>query len=618
MDPCRYPSLDPGAFYQPPASCRFTVWAPRACRVTLRLVGPVHRDVAMQPVQRGYHQAHVEGVTPGQRYLYRLDNGPDRPDPASRQQPDGVHAPSAVDDPTFAWHDADWHGLALEELVLYELHTGTFTPEGSFDAAIGQLDRLADLGCNALSLMPVAQFPGTRNWGYDGVYPFAVQASYGGTAGLKRLVDAAHRRGLAVILDVVYNHLGPEGNYLRDFGPYFSDQYKTPWGEPLNFDGPGSDEVRHYFLSNARRWLDEFHLDGLRLDAVPYIKDLSAYHVLAELADLAGHWTGALGRPFHLIGESDRNDATILRPREQGGWGLDAQWSDDFHHALHAYLTGERQGYYADHGEMEHLVRAYRDAFVLDGRYSHFRGRRYGAPAPDRPGRQFVIFAQNHDQVGNRPRGDRLGALVDFETLKLAAALLLTAPYVPMLFMGEEYGETAPFPFFVSHGDRRLLEAIRRGRHRDFAAFGGQGEPFDPADEATFHLARLRVEQAGHGRGQVLHDWYGELLRLRRALPALAVLDRGAAEARQADGQPVLLVRRWAGESEAALAFNLGSTATRVRWPLPRGAWRRILDSADGRWQGPGSQVPEGVDGEAEVGLAARSAVLLVREGSGR
>jgi maltooligosyltrehalose trehalohydrolase len=610
MDPCHHPSLDPGALFHPPASCRFTVWAPRARHVTLRLVGPVHRDVPMQPVQRGYHLAHVEGVAPGQRYLYRLDNGPDRPDPASRWQPDGVHGPSAVDDPAFAWHDEGWRGVALEELVLYELHIGTFTPEGTFDAAIGQLDRLVELGVTALSLMPVAQFPGTRNWGYDGVYPFAVQASYGGTKGLKRLVDAAHRRGLAMILDVVYNHLGPEGNYLRDFAPYFTDQYKTPWGEPLNFDGPGSDEVRHYFLCNARRWQDEFHLDGLRLDAVPYIKDLSAYHVLAELAD-------TMRRPFHLIGESDRNDAHILRPRELGGWGLDAQWSDDFHHALHAYLTGERQGYYADHGELEHVVRAYRDAFVLDGRYSHFRGRRYGAPAHDRPGRQFVIFAQNHDQVGNRPRGDRLGALVDFETLKLTAALLLTAPYVPMLFMGEEYGEAAPFPFFVSHGDRRLLEAIRRGRQRDFAAFGGQGEPFDPADETTFHRAKLRVEQAGHGRGQVLHAWYRELLRLRRELPALAMLDRAAAEVQTADGRPVLLVGRRAGEAQAALAFNLGSAASGISWPLPRGKWRRVLDSADGRWQGPGSQVAEWVDseGEVEVGLGARSAVLLVREG---
>jgi maltooligosyltrehalose trehalohydrolase len=601
------PSLDPGAFGS--ASCLFTLWAPRAREVTLRLLGPVRRDVTMQPQQRGYHQARVEGVEPGQRYAYRLDDGPDRPDPASRWQPDGVHAASAVVDPAFDWHDEGWQGIPLRDLILYELHVGTFTTEGTFDAIVGQLDRLKDVGVNAVQLMPVAQFPGRRNWGYDGVFPFAVQDSYGGVSGLKRLVDQAHRRGVAVYLDVVYNHLGPEGNYFRDFGPYFSEQYKTPWGEPFNYDGPGSDEVRHFFLCNALRWQEEFHLDGLRLDAVPFIKDCSAYHFLAELADACRAKAEELRRPFVLIGESDMNDPKILRPRAAGGWGLHAQWADDFHHALHAHLTGERNGYYADYGGFDLVARAVTDAYVLDGRYSHYRGRRYGAPAHDRPGEQFVIFTQNHDQVGNRVHGDRLSALVDFETLKLAAALLLLSPYVPMLFMGEEYGETAPFAFFVSHSDGRLLDTIRRGRKREFAAFDWHGEPPDPADERTFEMARLRVERANEGRGKAMQDWHRELIRLRRETPALARLDRRAATVTAAES--ALFV----GRGEVALAYNFATEAAALSWALPAGAWQKIADSAEPRWGGPGATAAERIEsgGAVVVTVPARSAVAFAR-----
>jgi maltooligosyltrehalose trehalohydrolase len=582
----------PGAVWVPPDRCRFLVWAPRAPGVELHLLEP-ERLVAMRPLADGYHEAVVEGVVPGQRYLYRLPGGLERPDPASRQQPDGVHAPSAVDDPTFAWHDADWHGLALEELVLYELHTGTFTPEGSFDAAIGQLDRLADLGCNALSLMPVAQFPGTRNWGYDGVYPFAVQASYGGTAGLKRLVDAAHRRGLAVILDVVYNHLGPEGNYLRDFGPYFSDQYKTPWGEPLNFDGPGSDEVRHYFLSNARRWLDEFHLDGLRLDAVHAIKDLSAYPLLAELAEVTHRHARRLGRPFHLIAESDLNDARLIRPVELGGFGLDAQWADDFHHAVHTLLTGERHGYYADFGSVEDLVRAWREGYTYAGRYSPFRRRKHGNSPAGLPPERFVVCGQNHDQVGNRAHGDRLTALVDFESLKLAAGLVLLSPYLPLLFMGEEYGETAPFLYFTSFGDPALVEAVRRGRAEEFA---WQGEAPDPQAEATFARSRLDPSRGN----PVLVALYRELLRLRRERVRPTHARQGGDNLHVDACRKVLLVRR----PDAVLLFHFGAAPSHCALPWPAGAWRPLLASADERWQGPGSGLPGQLESAGEVALA--------------
>jgi maltooligosyltrehalose trehalohydrolase len=428
--------------------------------------------------------------------------------------------------------------------------------------------------------MPVAQFPGARNWGYDGVYPFAVQTSYGGAAGFKRLIDAAHQREMSVILDVVYNHLGPEGNYLREFGPYFTDQYRTPWGEPLNFDGPHSDAVRDYFLNNARMWQEEFRLDGLRLDAVPWVKDFSASHVLADLADQARGLSARLGRRFHLIGESDLNDPRVIRPRDRGGLGLDAQWSDDFHHALHAYLTGERGGYYADHGSLAGVAKAYRDAYVLTGQYSHFRRRRYGAPADDRPGEQFVIFAQNHDQVGNRPRGDRLSALVDFDTLKLVAGLLLTSPYVPMLFMGEEYGETAPFPFFVHHSDGGLIDRIRRGRRGEFHAFGMHADPLDPAAEDTFRRAKLNVGQADHGRGRELAEWHRELLRLRRERPALASLDRRRMRVMHHDAEQLLVVLRWSSADRVLVVMNFGRSPVTTNLPIPEGAWAKLLDSS--------------------------------------
>lgn len=546
--------------------------------MVLRLVGPAHRDVPMTRGEWGYHLAEIE-CGPGQRYLYRID-GHERPDPASFSQPDGVHAASAVVDPAFAWTDQDWRGVEMRDVVLYELHVGSFTPGGTFDSAVAELDRLRDLGVTAVEVMPVAQCPGARNWGYDGVYLFAVQHSFGGPAGFKRFVDACHARGLGVVLDVVYNHLGPEGNYLRSFGPYFTASYHTPWGDAINFDGPGSDAVRHFFLCNALRWRDEFNLDGLRLDAVPCIKDSGAKHFLAELAEV----THRPGRPFLLIAESDLNDARLLRPAEQGGYGLDAQWSDDFHHAIHAYLTGERRGYYVDHGPAENIARALRDAYVLSGQYSRFRDRRHGAPCDDRPGEQFVIFTQNHDQVGNRLRSDRLSAMVDDESLKVIAALMILSPYVPMLFMGEEYGERAPFPYFVDHGDRGLIDQVRRGRKREFADFIGRGEPPDPATEATYRLAKVDTAHAREGRGKVLHDWHRELIRLRRTHPVLAQLDRRAT-AVECDGE-LLLMRRSLGGHEVAVLANLGTQAARTPWPVD--GWRVLLESA----RGQGGEMP--------------------------
>ena len=587
----------PGAVWVPPDRCRFLLWAPRSSAVQLRLLEP-EQVVAMRPLAHGYHEAIVEGVRPGRRYLYRLANGLERPDPASRWQPDGVHAPSAVDDPAFEWHERGWRGRPLDELVLYELHVGTFTPQGTFDGAAEQLDRLADLGVTALSLMPVAQFPGARNWGYDGVYPFAVQTTYGGTAGLKRLVEAAHRRGLAVFLDVVYNHLGPEGNYLRDFGPYFGQHYKTPWGEPLNFDGPGSDEVRHFFLANALRWQDEFHLDGLRLDAVHAITDLSACHLLSELALATGRQARRLGRPFCLIAESDLNDARLIRPIDLGGFGLDAQWADDFHHAVHTLLTGERYGYYSDFGTLEDLVRAWRDGYTYAGHYSAFRGRRHGNAPVGIPPERFVVSVQNHDQVGNRANGERLAGLVDFESLKLAAGLLLLSPYVPMLFMGEEYGETAPFLYFTSHTDPALGEAVRRGRREEFA---WQGDVPDPQDEGTFVRSRLAPSQGN----PALLALYRELIRLRHALVRPGHVRPVRDDLHANERRKLLVVRR----PDVVLVFHFGLEPLACALPWPAGTWEQVLASADERWQGPGSALPGQLEstGEVTLTLAPRS-----------
>lgn len=614
MDLTDYVSL--GATMREPDNCLFRVWAPRAKQVTVHLLRSSDCQVKLLSCAHDYHEAEIEGVRPGQRYYFRLGNGPDRPDPASRFQPEGVHGPSEVVEPFFAWGDEKWQGLPLTNLVLYELHIGTFTPEGTFDAAINQLPRLRDLGVTAVEVMPVAQFPGARNWGYDGVYPFAVQNSYGGPLAFKRFIDACHRHGLAAILDVVYNHLGPEGNYFSEFGPYFTNEYRTPWGEAINFDRRGCDEVRRFFLANALCWQREFHLDGLRLDSVPNIRDGSVKHLLAELSELTGSEAARLGRPFHLIAESDLNDVKLLKPQELGGYGLSAQWSDDFHHALHAYLTGERRGYYADHGTLDHLVRAYRDVFVLTGQYSHFRGRRFGAPATGRPAEQFVICTQNHDQIGNRALGDRLSSAVDFETLKLAAGLMLLSPYLPLIFMGEEYDETAPFPFFTSHHNPRLVEAVRQGRRREFAAFAWQGEIPDPQDETTFKSAKLSLQRAECGPGKALHDFYRECLRLRRRLPALADLNNERLDVIGFDDTESLLVRRWTDGDEIIMLYQMGKESAERAFPLAAGKWQKLLSSADNRWQGPSDRLPDTLDshGEVKLRLPRRSFVVFRRQ----
>ncbi len=579
----------------------FRVWAPSAENLRVRLLGSEgDRVFALEAVENGFFTGVDSGACPGEDYLFRFPDGSERPDPASRWQPQGVHGPSRILDPgAFAWRDSAWQGLPLEDYVIYELHVGTFTPEGTFAAIIPRLDYLLELGITALELMPVAQFPGERNWGYDGVYPFAPQNSYGGPEGLKELVHACHRKGLAVILDVVYNHLGPEGNYLGSFGPYFTARYRTPWGDAVNFDGPDSDPVRHYFISNALYWVTEFHIDALRLDAIHGIFDFGARHILQELAAAVHEQARLLGRRVHVIAESSLNDVRTVNPVERGGHGLDAQWNDDFHHALHTLLTGERDGYYADFGEFSHLTKAFAEGFVYTGEYSRFRRRRHGTPSAAVPSEQLVVFSQNHDQVGNRRCGDRLTQNLSQEQLKLVAGTVLLSPYIPLLFMGEEYGEPAPFPYFTHHGDPQLVAAVRQGRQEEFTSFSWQGDIPDPQARSTFLAAKIDPELHRQGTHRYLFAFYRQLLRLRREIPALGRKSRGKMTVDEFAAEKVLVVRRGIRREEVLCFFHFGDGQCTVSLPPLPSPFGKILDSTVAEWGGEGSPATGRLSGKA-------------------
>jgi len=593
-------------------ACSFLVWAPRARSVEVRIVEPRERAVPMQGAGCGYFHAVVEGISAGALYRYRLDGENERPDPASRYQPRGVHGPSQIIDSSFKWNDSRWRGIALEKYVFYELHVGTFTPEGTFDAIVPRLAALKDLGVTAIELMPVAQFPGERNWGYDGVYPYAVQASYGGPLGLKRLVDACHQHGIAVALDVVYNHLGPEGNYLADFAPYFTDLYKTPWGQAINFDDAESDEVRRYFTDNALQWVTDYHVDALRLDAIHAIVDPSARTSLEELSSAVHAKAEELGRDVYLIPEDNRNDTRVVKSPEVGGWGFDSVWNDDFHHSLHVLLTGERDAYYQDFSGVGDLAGAYREGFVYSGQYSKYRRKRYGISSKRIPARRFVVFSQNHDQVGNRSVGDRPSQSLSFEQLKLAAGTVLLSPYIPLLFMGEEYAETAPFQYFVSHGDPALIEAVREGRKKEFAEFGWVGDIPDPQSEATFLGCKLNWNLHAEGQHRVLWNFYQELLRLRRDIPVLANLDKDAMEVTPFTDQKVLLVRRWDASGQVLIVHSFDRIPASVNLPVPAGKWQTVLDSNEERWQGDGGATTDKPQSHGEIQLRLTPWAFLV------
>jgi maltooligosyltrehalose trehalohydrolase len=536
---------------------QFRVWAPNVRRLAVNLARAVF------PMVRDGEDFHVlvPQARPGHAYSLVLDDSRERPDPVSRSQPQGVHGPSEIIDPeAFHWTDQNWKGLDLEKYILYELHTGTFTPEGNFEGILGKIPYLKELGITAIELMPVAEFPGGRNWGYDGVDLFAPQSSYGGPGALKKLVNACHEAGLAVVLDVVYNHVGPEGNYLAEFGPYFTDHYRSPWGQAVNVDGPGSDGVREFFIDNALYWLTEYHIDALRLDAIHGIYDFSATHFLAELADRFHQQAALLGRQAWLIAESDLNDVRVVQPRSSGGYGLDAQWNDEFHHALISYLTGAKRGFLDAFGKLADIQKALTDGFVYDGIYSPHRRRRFGSSSKDMPGNKFVVFLQNHDQVANTHQGSRLSQLVSPDRLQAAVALLLCAPYVPLLFMGEEFAETAPFLYFTSHLDPSLAKLVTEGRRREYGEFAVSAEFSDPQAADTFEKSRIKWPLIDDAKHAAILSFYRRLIELRKTWPCLSNCRKDLTRVEIDEAKQLLRMERGdPGGTRALLICNFGS-----------------------------------------------------------
>ncbi|MDX9940697.1 MAG: malto-oligosyltrehalose trehalohydrolase [Bacteroidales bacterium] len=594
-------------------------WAPDARSLDLVTVGNTY--FSLEQLSGGWWKGTFPELKPGTRYFLEL-NGEDRyPDPASLSQPDGVHGASEVIDLNAVRSQKlkGWRGIPLEDLIIYELHVGTFTPLGTFAGVVEKLPYLQELGVNAIELMPVATFPGCRNWGYDGVFPYAVQHSYGGAAGLANLIHACHCLGMAVILDVVYNHIGPEGNVLGAFGPYFTRRYTTPWGRALNYDGKGSAGVRSFFLENALMWLRDFDVDGLRLDAIHTIFDISHKHFLQEMSEAVSQLNASTDRIHFLIGESDLNDPIVFESRENGGFGLDAQWCDDWHHSLHALLTSERKGYYQDFGKLLHLVKAYHNAFVYDGIYSTFRKRIFGKPAIGYPGTRFVVFTQNHDQTGNRAFGERLTRLVDFESLKLAAGALIFSPFVPMLFMGEEYGEDNPFLYFTSHGSERLAALVRAGRKRDYRFSIKQGEPPDPQAEESFRRSKLKWDFSKDTRKNELLAFYKTCISLRKSRPYLFRGERSQMSVRESDSGRAMIVYRNVKGGGLLMVFNFskGPFKEEVREATGKDLVL-LLNSSHRQWGGSladDSSPYEGIEGKAFIALQARSfAVFFLPE----
>jgi maltooligosyltrehalose trehalohydrolase len=607
---------------------RFRVWAPAARSVAVVLfegerAGPAHR---LEQEADGYFSAHLPGVGAGARYMYRIDDKDPRPDPASRFQPAGVHGPSQVVDPAaFRWSDGSWSGVALNDAVIYELHIGTATPEGTCDALIGKLDAISALGATMIELMPVADFPGSRNWGYDGVNLFAPSRAYGEPDGLRRLVDAAHARGLGVMLDVVYNHFGPDGNYLREFSPsYFTHRHTTPWGDAINVDGPESRPVRDFFIANALHWAHEYHIDGLRLDATHAILDDSPTHLIAELAATVRQSLPA-GRHFLVIAENEQNDPQILRPAEGAAqpleddpaavaaWGLDGVWADDFHHQLRVALTGERDGYYADYsGSIADLAATISQGWFYQGQKSQHLGGPRGAPAEDVDPPHFVYCIQNHDQVGNRALGERLNHEIGLDAYRAASALLLLAPQTPLLWMGQEWAASTPFLYFTDHSPE-LGRLVTEGRRKEFAAFSaysGEQVP-DPQAAETFQRSKLRWEEAEQEPHRGVLRLYRDLLRLRREHPAMAERGKADVVVTPHGERSLLLARGRPGGAQLVLVLNLGGQLTLDLARFPDGAvgagWELLLDSEGPRYGGRGDTELDG----AALTLDGMRAVIL-------
>ena len=538
---------------------RFGVWAPKARKMALQWKDQVLPMAG--PDRRGWWTLDVAEAEYGDEYAFRIDDDPTAyPDPRSLRQPRGVHGPSQLyDHSAFEWHDQNWRGSPRSGAVLYELHLGTFSEEGTFDGAIPHLDYLADLGITHIALMPVAGFAGERGWGYDGVSLFAIHEPYGGPDALKRFVDACHMRGLNVVLDVVYNHFGPVGNYTNKFGPYLTGKHRTPWGDAVNLDEGGSDEVRRFFCDNALMWLRDYHCDGLRFDAVHEFIDRSAVHFMEQITVEVERLGATVGREFYLIAESDLNDPRVIRPREAHGYGMHSQWSDDFHHALFTLLyrsaNDPERGYYSDFGSMSDLHKALQHAYVYDGKYSGYRHRKHGRPVEGLSAHHFVHFDQNHDQVGNRAFGERIEHLVGLDAAKVAIGLVLTAPYVPMLFMGEEFAASSPFLYFADHEDEEMRRAVAEGRRRDFAAFGFGDDVPNPEDMKTFEDSKLKWNEIHEGKHAEMLAWTKKLITLRRCTVALNDGDMHALLVSSNDRRRTLAMRR----DNMRIAVNLGA-----------------------------------------------------------
>lgn len=583
------------------------VWAPEAEKVTISMKNCGKIDLAKESV--GYWSVRTNQIDTGDYYKILLDDEKEFPDPASLSQPEGVHGYSkAINLKKFDWTDSDWQNLPLSSYIIYELHVGTFTPEGTFKGIVDKLDYLVDLGITAIEIMPVAQFPGNRNWGYDGVFPFSVQNSYGGAEALQHLVNACHSKGIAVILDVVYNHLGPEGNYLGALGPYFTDKYNTPWGKALNFDDAWCDGVRKYFIENVLMWFRDFHIDGLRMDAIHAIKDLSPKHILQEMREYVNQLQNETNRDYYLIAEVDLNDPRFINPPQKNGYGLDAQWIDEFHHALRVATGNTKSGYYAEFEGVEHLAKSYKDAYVYDGVYSEHRKKTFGARASENPGQQFVVFSQNHDQVGNRMLGERTSQLVNFELRKLMAGAVMVSPYLPMLFMGEEYSETNPFLYFVSHTDQDLVEAVRKGRKAEFAEFNDEGEAPDPQSEETFKKSKLQWKLLDQDLHQKLFIYYKTLIKLRKENPVLKNLSRENLEVSHNTDKETILLHRWHQENHVVCLMNF-SKAEQTFEPGIDQQLNKLFDSGDPQWKGP-KEAPQTVSAHHSVTLQPESFLI--------
>ena len=591
-------------------TCKFITWASKANNLDLLIDGhekpyEMHRDDFY------FWTVTIKGVSPGLRYRYQINGKEVYPDPASLSQPDGVHkASEAIDLKDFDWTDDDWAGIPLEKMVQYELHTGTFTPEGTFKGIRSKLEYLKSLGINTIELLPVSQFSGSRNWGYDGVYPFAVQNSYGGAKELMALVNDCHNVGIAVVIDVVYNHLGPEGNYTGQFGHFFTDRYPTPWGQAINFDGEYSDGVRNYFVQNALMWCRDFHVDGLRLDAVHAIFDFGARHIMQELSEKLSQLRNETGRQHYLIAESHLNDVRYISHTSSGGYGLDAQWSDDFHHAIHALVTGEKMGYYMDYGKPHQLSKAIKDAFIYDGIYSAHRKKTYGNSTKNNHGAQFVIFSQNHDQVGNRLLGERLITLSDFETAKVVAGILFLTPNIPMLFMGEEYGERNPFNYFVSHLDPELNRLVGEGRKKEFSDFHTTPhEALSPDDPNAFEASKLSWNIEDNEEKKAMFEFYRKLIHLRKTHPVLSIPDKDNLRIKELGN--FFILERWQGTERIVAGINFSNKAEKLKIPASYdGPLKKIIDSNDEQWNGTGEVSPDIVTHDEEIYIQERSFLI--------